>query len=78
MQADSIRAERNCDVHQQPPPLDCALVLQQLPSPDVVTPGSWGEVLRSVRCQPLPLLLFHDRYSPYPLKDGARTGDDRH
>ena len=47
-QADAIRAKRNCDVHQQPPPLDCTLVLQQLPTPDVVTPGSWGEVLRSV------------------------------
>ena len=33
---------------QQPPPLDCALLLQQLPPTALVTPATWAETLRSL------------------------------
>ena len=43
-EADGVRAKNG----QLPPPLDCALLLQQLPGASVVSPSTWLEVLRSV------------------------------
>ena len=52
-QGDAIRQARANQsafngLEQQPPPLNCVLMLQQLPPAEVVNPATWGEVLRSV------------------------------